>query len=141
MKRFFERLLCMLCAALLLTAAAAEEAVFYIDADALDPSRLSDDSYVHSHLSTASGAVKVRMQVTDSEELQRSVRLTVSRSDTQALIYDKFYGLHSGRFSSDTVYLPYSEGAMTPYLVTLQVDDIRYVMPLLQINPMLTAQP
>lgn len=65
------------------------------------------------------------------------MRLSLTRMDTQTLLFDKDYGYQSRNFDSDVIYLPYGGGSTVPYLVTLYVGDTVYAMPFMQLQPRL----
>lgn len=110
----------------------AENTVFTVNFDKIDANAVSGDDYVRAHLQSESPALRVRMHLTDSPELQQEVSLTISRSDTCQVVFEKRYGLISGDFQSEVIYLPFSSSEITPYLITLQTDATRHVLPYLQ---------
>lgn len=119
----------------------AENTVFTVNFDKIDSNAISRDDYVRSHLQSESPALRVRMHLTDSPELQQEVSLTISRSDTCQVVFEKRYGLISGDFQSEVIYLPFSNSEITPYLITLQTDATRHVLPYLQKRGWAEASP
>ena len=136
---FFRICALLLCAALCLvwTPGKAEDC-FVIDVDALDMDSLRSSDYVASHLSTQASGIRVRKYISESVELMARVRLTITQMDTNMLLFDKNYGYQSASFDSGEIYLPYSDSATTPYLLTLYVEDWVYAIPFMRLMPRLS---
>lgn len=111
--------------------ACAESTVFTVDFDTIDPAAVTSDEYVRTHLQSDAPALRIRKHLTDSDDLQAEVRLTVTRSDTCQTVFEKYYGLVSGDFQSEAIYLPFIAGDMAPYMITLQTNATRHVLPYL----------
>ena len=128
MKRIL-KCICALLLCLMLTPMALADDSFTIDVDSLDLGRLNSNEYVQQALSSSSQGVRVRKYISSSSEIAASVRLTLTRMDTNALLFDKNYGYQSGTFDSGVIYLSYGSSGTVPYLVTLYVGDYVYAMP------------
>ena len=129
-------LLCCLLAGLLPAPARAED-FFTLNVDTLDMDSLNQNDYVAANLSAACQGIRVKKTISASSELAEPVRLSLTRMDTQTLLFDKDYGYQSRNFDSDVIYLPYGGGSTVPYLVTLYVGDTVYAMPFMQLQPRL----
>ena len=129
-------LLCCLLAGLLPAPARAED-FFTLNVDTLDMDSLNQNDYVAANLSAACQGIRVKKTISASSELAEPVRLSLTRMDTQTLLFDKDYGYQSRNFDSDVIYLPYGGGSTGPYLVTLYVGDTVYAMPFMQLQPRL----
>ncbi len=138
MERFFRVLLYILLCATLFPVAAIAETCFVIDVDTLDMQSLSDNAYVHNHLSGQTQGVRVRKYISDSNELAARVRLTIMQAETSSIVYDKNYGFVGGTFDSGDIYLPYVDNNTIPYLITLTIEDWTFSIPFMQLRPMLS---
>lgn len=134
MNRFWKRLTALVLCLLLCAASALGEDCFTIDVDTLDLDRLNSDDYVGMALSASTQGVRVRKYISHSSEVASTVRLTLTRMDTRALLFDKNYGYQSGTFDSGVIYLPYGSGSTVPYLITLYVGDYVYGLPFMQLQ-------
>ena len=123
-----------LCAGTSLSTAQAG-AYFTMNVDILDMDSLRDTNYVNRNLSAPTQSLKVEKYISVSEELAMRVRLTLQQMDTGILVFDKNYGYQSGTFESEEIFLPYTGNPVTPYLVTLYVEDWVYAMPFMQTVP------
>lgn len=121
----------------LLPAPARAEDFFTLNVDTLDMDSLNQNDYVAANLSAACQGIRVKKTISASSELAEPVRLSLTRMDTQTLLFDKDYGYQSRNFDSDVIYLPYGGGSTVPYLVTLYVGDTVYAMPFMQLQPRL----
>ena len=128
----------VLCLCLTPVPAAWAEDCFTLNVDTLDMDSLNSDDYVARNLSAQSQGIRVVKYISDSSELAARVRLTLTRMDTQTLVFDKDFGYQSGTFDSDVIYLPYADSAAAPYLVTLYVEDTVYAMPFMHLRARLT---
>ena len=131
--------LCLLACVLFLPLAAFAEDCFTIDVDALDTSRLNDNAYVSANLTAQAQGIRVRKYISDSNELAARVRLTIQQAETSAVVYDKNYGYVSGTFDSGTIYLPFVDNNVIPYLITLNIENWTYALPFMQYRPRLTG--
>ena len=111
---------------------AQAEDFFTLNVDMLDMDSLNQNDYVAANLSAACQGIRVLKTISTSSELAEPVRLSLTRMDTQTLLFDKDYGYQSRNFDSDVIYLPYGGGSTVPYLVTLYVGDTVYAMPFMQ---------
>ena len=116
---------------------AQAEDFFTLNVDMLDMDSLNQNDYVAANLSAACQGIRVLKTISTSSELAEPVRLSLTRMDTQTLLFDKDYGYQSRNFDSDVIYLPYGGGSTVPYLVTLYVGDTVYAMPFMQLQPRL----
>ena len=121
----------------LVPATARAEDFFTLNVDMLDMDSLNQNDYVAANLSAACQGIRVLKTISTSSELAEPVRLSLTRMDTQTLLFDKDYGYQSRNFDSDVIYLPYGGGSTVPYLVTLYVGDTVYAMPFMQLQPRL----
>ena len=131
--------LCLLACVLFLPLAAFAEDCFTIDVDALDTSRLNDNAYVSANLTAQAQGIRVRKYISDSNELAARVRLTIQQAETSAVVFDKNYGYVSGTFDSGTIYLPFVDNNVIPYLITLNIENWTYALPFMQYRPRLTG--
>lgn len=129
-------LLCCLLAGLAPEPARAED-FFTLNVDTLDMDSLNQNDYVAANLSAACQGIRVKKTISSSSELAEPVRLSLTRMDTQTLLFDKDYGYQSRNFDSDVIYLPYGGDSTVPYLVALYVGDTVYAMPFMQLQPRL----
>lgn len=121
MKRLLGLLLFLALLAGLVPACAAED-VFTVDAASAGSSLTTDRSY---------------LRVTC--DLPEEVPVTLSIADgSGSLVYQRDYGLCSGSFRSEDVYLRLTD-RQTAYQVTLQAGDGCYAFPLLRVMPRLTG--
>jgi len=134
MNKFLKRIGSLLLCLMLWLPCALGEDCFTIDVDTLDMDRLNSDDYVSLVLSASTQGVRIRKYISPSSELAASVRLTLTRMDTKALLFDKDYGYQSGTFDSGVIYLPYVSGSTIPYLVTLYVGDYVYALPFMHMQ-------
>lgn len=125
------------CCLLLCCSAATAEDFFTLDVDILDMDQLNRNDYVAANLTASCQGIRVRKEVSRSSELAEPVRLSLTRMDTQTLLYDRDYGYQSNVFLSDAIYLPYGGNGTTPYLATLYVGDTVYAIPFMQTQPRL----
>ena len=116
---------------------AQAEDFFTLNVDMLDMDSLNQNDSVAANLSAACQGIRVLKTISTSSELAEPVRLSLTRMDTQTLLFDKDYGYQSRNFDSDVIYLPYGGGSTVPYLVTLYVGDTVYAMPFMQLQPRL----
>ncbi|NCB36662.1 MAG: hypothetical protein EOM58_11550, partial [Clostridia bacterium] len=131
-------LICLLMCQLLVPLASLAEECYTIDVDALDMTRLRDNDYVYQHLAAQTQGIRLRKYVSDSSELAAPVRLSIVQAETDTVIYDRNYGDVSGTFDSGTIYLPYVDHNVIPYLITLNIGDWTYAMPFMHLQPRLT---
>jgi hypothetical protein len=133
----FRAFLCLLACAVLFSQAALAEDCFTVNIDTLDTARLNDDAYVAQNLTAQTQGVRVLKTISDSNELAARVRLTILQTETDAVIFDKNYGFVGGNFDSGTIYLPYVDNNVIPYLITLSVEDVTYAIPFMHLQPRL----
>lgn len=131
--------LLLIACVLFLPLAAFAEDCFTIDVDALDTGRLNDNAYVAENLTAQAQGVRVRKYISDSNELAARVRLTIQQAETSAVVFDKYYGYVSGTFDSGTLYLPFVDNNVIPYLITLNIENWTYALPFMQYRPRLTG--
>lgn len=131
-------LICLLMCQLLVPLASVAEECYTIDVDALDMTRLQDNDYVYQHLAAQTQGIRLRKYISDSTELAAPVRLSIVQAETDTVIYDRNYGDVSGTFDSGTIYLPYVDHNVIPYLITLNIGDWTYAMPFMHLQPRLT---
>lgn len=136
--KLFCLLICLFMCQLFVPLASVAEECYTIDVDALDMTRLQDNDYVYQHLAAQAQGIRLRKYISDSTELAAQVRLSIVQAETDTVIYDRNYGDISGTFDSGTIYLPYVDHNVIPYLITLNIGDWTYAMPFMQLQPRLT---
>lgn len=120
--------LLMLCAA---TATAAED-VFTVDVHSL-PEDAWSEKCIAANLTSDRSYLRVTCPV------EGEMQVTLSISDASgSLVYQRDYGLCSGTFRSEDVYLRLT-GSQTVYQVTLWTGDNGYSFPLRRVMPRLIA--
>ncbi len=134
MNKHLKRMAALVLCLLFWLPAALGEDCFTISVDTLDLDQLNSDDYVASALSASAQGVRIRKHISDSSEIAASVRLTLTQMNTGALLFDKNYGYQTGTFDSGIIYLPYSSGDTTPYLVTLYAGDYVYALPFMHLQ-------
>lgn len=95
--------------------AAAEGDVFTLALDDLAVDRLSDPDYQAKYLSSASQYLQVTCAVPQEAE----ITVSITSQTTGTMVYQRNYGVCSGGFASDYIYLEGS-GAQGAYTVTVQ---------------------
>jgi len=118
-------LLCVLCLALTMGFAAAED-VFVIDADRIQPERLNDKAYLEEKLTAPTQYISV---VCDLGDEKVPVRLTVSRKADGKTVHQKSYGQRKGVFRSDDIYLKYSGSGTAAYDIILSAGEKQWQFP------------
>lgn len=137
----FRTLLCLFVCLLVSVSAvfstASAEDGFLIDMDSLDMDCVGDAAYVARHLTAQTQDIRVRKTISDSNEFAERVRLTIEQTETSTVIFDKNYGYVSGVFDSGSIYLPYVDNNVIPYLITLTIESSTYALPFMQNQPRL----
>ena len=82
---------------------AQAEDFFTLNVDMLDMDSLNQNDYVAANLSAACQGIRVLKTISTSSELAEPVRLSLTRMDTQTLLFDKDYGYQSRNFDSDVI--------------------------------------
>ncbi len=136
MSHFFKSIGAFLLCVMMLLSSAAAESCFTIDVDTLDLDQLKCDDYVAMQLTSNAQGIQIRKLLSDSSEIAVTVRLALTRMDTQTLLLDKNYGYQSGTFDSGVIYLPCTGADTTPYLVTLYTGDSVYALPFMHTQPL-----
>jgi len=131
-----KRLFVLLAAAMLLFAspAMAAEDVFTITDLARAHAGASDEGYVASRLT--SDRSYLRLDVSISGESQVNVSVT---DEGGSLVYQRDYGLCSGHFRSEDLYLRLQSNPTT-YRVSVRIGENAYAFPLRRVMPRLRGQ-
>lgn len=128
MKKIFGLLLALvllLCAA----AAVAQEDVFIVNAP-----DVAENAWDESNTLTSDRSY---LRVTCPMESEASVTLSVA-DEAGSLVYQRDYGLCSGNFRSEDIFLRLT-GSSTVYHVSLWVGDVGYAFPIQRVMPRLIA--
>lgn len=122
MKRVLAAVILML---VLFVSVAAQAQTALLDAAQIQ-NAVVDENYIAANLTHAAQYLSVSYDVGEAEQ---PVSLSVVALDTGAPVYGKNYGMVSGAFVSDEVYLKFTGNAMDRYTVTLAVGDTAITFP------------
>ncbi len=129
MKRLLILLLTML---LCIAPAYAAEDVFTVDAQSI-----AEDAWEESFIAASLTSDRSYLRVTSALTEDAQVTLSIA-GDNGSLVYQRDYGLCSGRFRSEDIYLRLT-GSQTTYHVSLWIGDSSYSFPLRRVMPRLTG--
>lgn len=129
------RILIMLATALMISMAfgmaaglALTETAFEINADQLDMDRVLEGDYIEENLAAKAQYISISYLV----EGEQQVTISVSLQETGEAVYQKNYGSISGNFTSDDIYLKYTDSQTVPYTITLKVGAEETTFPFLR---------
>ncbi|MBQ8536307.1 MAG: hypothetical protein IJ461_02745 [Clostridia bacterium] len=105
---------------------AAAEEVFVIPANEVQFSRLEDGDYLNSALTAATQYIQITCDLGDQNQ---EVTLSVHRQTDGKVVHQKNYGVRSGKFRSDEIYLKYSGSETVKYTITLQAGAQQWQFP------------
>lgn len=126
-----KRVLIFLATLLLCIAPAyATEDVFTVNVDALP-----EDAWNESSIAASLTSDRSYLRVTCPVEGEADVTLSIA-DESGSLVYQRDYGLCSGKFRSEDIYLRLT-ASQTTYQVTLWVGDAGYSFPLRRVMPRL----
>lgn len=132
MKQTLRLLLCLLLLAGFIPAALAED-VFAVRSASDAASGASSESYIESSLTTDRSYLRVDCY------LEEEVPVLLSIANESGLpIYQRDYGLCSGSFRSEDIYLP-MDSAPASYEVTLTAGESVYAFPVRRLMPRVTG--
>lgn len=129
MKRFLILLVTML---LCIAPAYAAEDVFTVDAQSI-----AEDAWEESFIASSLTSDRSYLRVTSALDADAQVTLSIA-DDSGSLVYQRDYGVCSGRFRSEDIYLRLT-GSQTTYHVSLWIGDSSYSFPLRRVMPRLTG--
>lgn len=129
MKRFLIFLLTML---LCIAPGYAAEDVFTVDAQSIAEDAW-EESFIASSLTSDRSYLRVTCALTEDADVTLSIA-----GENGSLVYQRDYGLCSGKFRSEDIYLRLT-GSQITYHVTLWVGDSSYSFPLRRVMPRLIA--
>lgn len=98
---------------------------------------ITEDAWNESFIASSLTSDRSYLQVTCDVEEEAAVTLSIA-GENGKLVYQRDYGMYSGRFRSEDIYLRLS-GSKTTYQVTLWVGDSSYSFPLRRVMPRLTG--
>ncbi len=133
MKRFWTALLAvmLLLTPMRLPGAHAEDVFRLTDADFIAPN-VEDAAYRAEHLTSAASYVNLSFAMPE----EAAVSLLITREDTGETVYARDYGILSGAFHSEDIYLRLDGSALT-YRVQLTWGDAVYTFPIDRVMPLL----
>lgn len=129
MKRFLILLVTML---LCIAPAYAAEDVFTVDAQSIAEDAW-DESFIASSLTSDRSYLRVTSDLVEDAQVTLSIA-----GENGSLVYQRDYGVCSGRFRSEDIYLRLT-GSQTTYHVSLWIGDSGYSFPLRRVMPRLTG--
>lgn len=101
------------------TGLALTDTAFEIDVDKLDMEKVLEGEYQEACLTAKTQYIRIAYSVAEEQAVTVSVRL----KETGETVYQKNYGIKSGRFTSDDIYLKYTASQTVPYTIALTVGE------------------